>query len=104
MKNLLYDFINLFKSNGATPNPNIIPEVDYVAEYLKVKDTLILKDISVCLMQDGKYKVINKGRPEISLMSFQGIGTSKEMACRICVNYYKNKLKHDKANTIVERI
>ena len=86
-------------------------------EYHKIKDTLIMKDISVCLMQDGSHKVINKGRPIPSLMPIGTYGyrvgygienkplkMTKSHCCRKCVEYYRGRVAHQRSNTAVEAI
>lgn len=106
---------NLFKSNGKMPQPNNVQE-DWEVEYHKIKDTAIMKSISICLMGDGGYKVINKGKPISSLMPMyipafttNGIQSkklkmTKSHCCRKCVEYYRNRVARQRSNTVVEEI
>jgi len=109
-------FTNLFKSNGKVPQPNTVQE-DWVAEYHKIKDTEIMKDISVCLMQNGEYKIVNNGIPIISLMptcipiftsggyvESKPLKMTKSHCCRKCVEYYRRRVNSLQENTVVSKI
>lgn len=107
-------FVGLFASNGAIPKPNDTQE-DWETEYHKIKDTGIMKSISVCLMQNGEYNIVNEGRPIASLMIINtkwengspecNFGTaSKNICCKKCVKYYRGRVKHVRENTVIQKI
>ena len=100
MKTLFKKFIGLFESNGLTPEPNSFKE-DWVAEYHKIKDTQIMRGISVCLMQDGTYSVINS-MPTHHLSKAQGL--TKSSACRRAVEHYRIRSKIKRATTPVAEV
>ena len=81
---------------------------DWEGEYQKIKSTAIMKEIRICRMEDGQYKIIKKGRPIISLFVYKNhpkkLITSKEDCCEKCVNYYLEEVANKKSNTVVETI
>ena len=77
---------------------------DWVAEYMEIKNTAIMKKISICKMQDGGYKIVNKGRPIGSIGNLYKGKLSKESCCSICVKHYYRRLADSQSNTIVETI
>jgi len=96
-------FIGLFESNGKTPQLNNYKE-DYEAEYIKIKDTAIMRGISICLMGDGGYKVRYTDKPDMRLMDFQNKKKTKEQCLLKCISYYKSRVREIKSNIIIEEI
>jgi hypothetical protein len=94
-------FIQLFKSNGLTPEPNDFRE-DWVDEYHKIKGSHIMRGIKVCLMQDGTYSVVNSGIPLTYFANNRGL--TESYACKLAVNYYRNRIKHKRATTPVAEV
>jgi hypothetical protein len=101
MNSLKTFFIQLFESNGLTPEPNDFKE-DWADEYHKIKGSRIMRGIKVCLMQDGTYSVVNSGRPVFSSLNARGL--TESYACKLAVTHYRNTVKHELATTPVAEV
>jgi len=105
-------FLNLFKSK---PN-NVKVQEDWVVEYHKIKDTAIMKDISICLMESGSYKIINEGesmyllQPTTTPVFNNGmierkyIKMTKSACCKRCVEYYRGLVEQRREDTVVSKL
>jgi len=106
---LLRWFLNLFKSKPKWYE-------DWVAEYHKIKDTAIMKDISICLMGSGGYEIINEGKPmyliqPATIPVFSGgtiihkrLKMTKSECCKRCVVYYRERVEQRQEDTVVSKI